>query len=99
MPGFGRMPEPSLREQLIDARVKVQRQIDRLRARAYPIAPIGWTSGGKFAMALGLVSGLSWCVAPFGANGTIIDNTELIEKLGRTLRDIDEALEGLGPND
>jgi len=70
-------PEPSLCEQLIDARVKVQRQIDRLRARAYPAAPTSWTPGDEFPHALG----------------------RLGDELGRTLRDIDEALERLGPND
>lgn len=42
---------------------------------------------------------LPWCVAPFGANGVIIDNSELIERLTRLLDDIDDALEELEPND
>jgi hypothetical protein len=69
--------EPTLRQQLLDARVKVQRQIDRLRARAYPAAPTSWTPGDEFPHAL----------------------AELENELGRTLRDIDEALERLGPDD
>jgi hypothetical protein len=31
-------PEPSLRDQLLEGREKVQRQIDKLRARPYPSA-------------------------------------------------------------
>jgi hypothetical protein len=42
------MTEPSLRQQLLDARAKVQRQIDRLQMRAYPAAPTSWTPGDKF---------------------------------------------------
>ena len=68
---------PNLRQQLLDARVKVQRQIDRLRARAYPAAPTSWTPGDEFPHAL----------------------TQLGDELSRTLRDIDEALERLGPDD
>lgn len=69
--------EPSLRQQLLDARAKVQRQIDRLRVRAYPAAPTSWTLGDEFPHAL----------------------TRLSDELDRTLRDIDEALGQLGPND
>ena len=69
--------EPSLRQQLLDARAKVQRQIDRLRARAYPGAPTSWTPGDEFPHALG----------------------RLGDELRRTLRDIDEALSQLGPDD
>jgi hypothetical protein len=69
--------EPSLRQQLLDARAKVQRQIDRLRARAYPSAPTSWTLGDAFPATLG----------------------KLGDELGQTLRDIDEALSRLGPND
>ena len=69
--------EPSLRQQLLDARAKVQRQIDRLRARAYPAAPTSWTPGDEFPHALG----------------------RLGDELSQTLRDIDEALSRLGPND
>jgi len=69
--------EPTLRQQLLDARVKVQRQIDRLRARAYPAAPTSWTAGDGFPHAL----------------------AQLGDELGRTLREIDEALERLGPED
>ena len=68
---------PNLRQQLLDARVKVQRQIDRLRARAYPAAPTSWTPGDEFPHAL----------------------AQLGDELGRTLREIDEALEKLGPDD
>ena len=74
---MARTAEPSLREQLLDARIKVQRQIDRLRARAYPAAPTSWTPGDEFPHALGRLS----------------------DELDRTLRDIDEALGRLGPND
>jgi len=70
-------PEPSLRQQLLEARTKAQRQIDRLRARAYPAAPTSWTPGDEFPHALGRLS----------------------DELDRTLRDIDEALGQLGPND
>ena len=70
-------PEPSLRQQLLEARTKVQRQIDRLRARAYPAAPTSWTPGDEFPHALGRLS----------------------DELDRTLRDIDETLGQLGPND
>ncbi|HEY4165924.1 MAG TPA: hypothetical protein VGM96_04085 [Reyranella sp.] len=69
--------EPSLRQQLLAARVRVQRQIDRLRARAHPAAPTSWTPGDEFPHALGRLS----------------------DELDRTLRDIDEALGQLGPND
>jgi biotin operon repressor len=69
--------EPSLRQQLLTARIRVQRQIDRLRARAYPAAPTSWTPGDEFPHAL----------------------DQLGSELGRTLRDIDEALEALGPED
>ena len=69
--------EPSLRQQLLAARTKVQRQIDRLRARAYPAAPTSWTPGDEFPHALGRLS----------------------DDLGRTLREIDDALERLGPDD
>ena len=68
---------PTLRQQLLDARAKVQRQIDLLRARAYPAAPTSWTPGDEYPHAL----------------------AELGDELGRTLRDIDEALEKLGPKD
>lgn len=69
--------ELSLRRQLLEARTKVQRQIDRLRARAYPAAPTSWTPGDEFPHAL----------------------SQLGDELSRTLRDIDDALEGLGPDD
>jgi hypothetical protein len=69
--------EPSLRAQLLEARTRVQRQIDRLRARAYPAAPTSWTPGDEFPHAL----------------------SRLSDELYRTLRDIDEALGRLGPND
>jgi hypothetical protein len=48
--------EPSLRQQLLAARTKVQRQIDRLRARAYPAAPTSWTPGDEFPHALSRLS-------------------------------------------
>ena len=69
--------ERSLRQQLLAARTKVQRQIDRLRARAYPAAPTSWTPGDEFPHAL----------------------SRLSDELDRTLRDIEEALALLGPND
>ena len=69
--------EPSLRQQLLAARTKVQRQINRLRARAHPAAPTSWTPGDEFPHAL----------------------SRLSDELDRTLRDIDEALGRLGPND
>jgi hypothetical protein len=71
------MAEPGLRAQLMEARTRVQRQIDRLRARAYPAAPTSWTPGDEFPHAL----------------------TQLGDELSRTLRDIDDALERLGPDE
>jgi hypothetical protein len=62
---------------LLDARARVQRQIDLLRARAHPAAPTSWTPGDEFPHAL----------------------SKLGDTLGRTLREIDEALERLGPDD
>jgi biotin operon repressor len=35
------MPEPSLRQELMEARTKVQRQIDRLRELPRPLATVG----------------------------------------------------------
>jgi hypothetical protein len=94
------MNEPTLRQQLLDARAKVQRQIDRLRARPYPIAPIGFVRGGWPPLLLWLVFGiLPWCVAPFMANSVLIDNSELIERLTKGLDDIDDALEEPDPRD
>jgi hypothetical protein len=69
--------EPTLRQQLLSARAKVQRQIDRVRARAYPAAPTSWTPGDEFPHAL----------------------SRLGDELHRTLQEIDEALERLGPDD
>jgi len=91
--------EPSLHQQLEDARINVQRQIDRLRARAYPIAPTGLVRGGEIPLVLAMFGMLPWCVAPFGSNGVIIDNSELIDRLTRLLDDIDDALTDLGPDD
>jgi hypothetical protein len=68
-------PEPSLRQQLIEARTKVRRQIDRLRDWPYPAA------------------------AMFGSSVGTIDNRALIAKLTETLREIDDSLAGLGPDD
>ena len=42
---------------------------------------------------------MPWCVAPFGANGVIIDKSELIARLTEMLRDIDDLLEELRPDD
>ena len=81
-------PEPSLRQQLMDARANVERQIDKLRARPYPLAGVGAIG------ALGAGFG-----SPFRTNGVMIDNDELIAKLTETLREIDEALAGLGSDD
>jgi hypothetical protein len=75
---------PTLREQLLEARAKVEKQIDRLRARPYPYADVGpfgaWMSG---------MGGL------FRANGVMIDNSELITRLTQVLGEIDEASRGL----
>ena len=62
---------PSLRQQLLDAREKIQRQIDILRAGP----------------------------ASLGKGGGFIDNSGLIAELGETLREIDESLANLGPDD
>jgi hypothetical protein len=78
-----------LRQQLKDARANVERQIDKLRARPYPpLAGVGAIG------ALGAGFG-----SPFRTNGVMIDNDELIAKLMGTLREIDEALAGLGSDD
>ena len=91
-----RMPsaEPSPRQELLAARSNVQRQIDRLEARYYPLAPIGLVRGGVFPLILFLL-GLG-SVAPFQTNGVWIDNGELILGLTRTRRGIDDALDELG---
>jgi len=69
-------PEPSLRQQLKEARANVQRQIDRLRSRPTPLAAMeGFPTGG------------------------IVDDSDLIDKLKATLRDIDDCLAGLGSDD
>ena len=73
----------SLRHQLRVARENVQRQIDRLRARPYPVA------AGPGGSVLQGVAGL------VRTNGVMIDNDELIAKLTATLREIDESLKGL----
>lgn len=78
--------DADLREQLIEARAKVERQLDRLRARPYPYGDVG-PFGAWFAGVGGLIR----------ANGVMIDNSELIAKLTETLRQIDDALAGLGP--
>ena len=64
----------SLRQQLREARAKVQQQIDRLRASPDPLAGIDR--------------------APFGAGDTGFDR-ELIARLTKTLREIDDSLAGL----
>jgi hypothetical protein len=80
--------EPSLREQLLVARARVEKQIDRLRARPYPYADVGPL--GAWGAGLG---------GMFRANGVMIDNSELIAKLTELRHRLDDALEGLGPND
>jgi hypothetical protein len=74
----------SLRQQLLAARENVQRQIDKLRARPYPVATAG--PGGK------VLHGIAGLIR---TNGVMIDNDELIAKLTKTLREIDESLAGL----
>ena len=91
--------EPSLREQLLEARIRVRQQIDRLEARQYPIAPIGLVRGGEIPLILALFGVLPACVAPFRANGVLLDNGDLIAKLAQILSDVEDALEGLGPED
>jgi hypothetical protein len=80
--------EPSLRQQLNAARANVERQIDKLQARPYPLANVGAIGalGGGFG-------------APFQTNGVMIDNAELIARLTTILHEIDEALAELGPGD
>lgn len=73
----------SLRQQLQAARENVERQIDKLRARPYPIF------AGPANKALRGMAGL------IRTNGVMIDNDELIAKLTETLREIDESLAGL----
>jgi hypothetical protein len=89
--------EPSLRHQLSEARGNVRQQIDRLQARYYPFAPIGFVRGGLFPLFLFLLGMGS--VAPFRTNGVFLDNSGLITRLTRTYDDIDDALEGLGAED
>jgi uncharacterized protein involved in exopolysaccharide biosynthesis len=73
----------SLRQQLLAARENVERQIDKLRARPYPVAA---GPGGK------VLHGIAGLIR---TNGVMIDNDELIAKLTKTLREIDESLAGL----
>jgi hypothetical protein len=89
--------EPSLSQQLLDARGDIQRQIDRLEARYYPPAPIGFVRGGIFPLILFLLG--ANCVAPFRTNGVFLDNSQLVGKLTRTLQDIDETADAIGPED
>ena len=70
-----------LRRQLLAARKNVVAQIDKLRARPYPLAGIDPIGTVMFGMGV-----------PFRTNGVIIDNDELIAKLTETLRDIDDCL-------
>ena len=89
-------PESSLHQRLLAARANVQGQIDRLEARQYGIAPIGLVRGGEIALILFLFGAIVACVAPFRANGVLLDNSELIAKLTRISHDIEDLLEGLG---
>jgi hypothetical protein len=73
-----------LREELLAAREKVRTQIDRLRARPYPVAAIGPIGTVMFGAG-----------APFRTNGVMIDNDALIARLTETLRQIEECLAGL----
>lgn len=75
--------EPGLRQELLEAREKVLRQIERLEARPYPMM-----SGAGFEGAVGLRT-----------NGVMVDNRALIAKLGETLRQLDDCLARLGPED
>jgi hypothetical protein len=90
--------EPSLRQQLLDARADVQRQIDRLEARYYPPSLIGFVRGGKFPLVMFLL-GMGAGAAPFRTNGVFLDNSQLIARLARLLGDIEEVLDGIGPED
>ncbi len=91
-------PEPSLRQQLLDAHACVQRQIERLEARYYPPSPIGFVRGGVFPLML-FFMGMGAGAAPFRTNGVFLDNSALIEKLTRLQRDIEEALDDIGAED
>ena len=67
------IPEPSLRQQLLEARANIQRQIDLLRDKPYPFP-----------------------VTDDGVN-FIGENSQLMDKLKGTLREIEESLAaGLG---
>ena len=76
----------SLRRQLLAARERLLEQIDKLHARPYPVAGIGPIGTVMFGMG-----------APFRTNGVMIDNDELIAKLTEVLRQIDDCLARLGP--
>jgi hypothetical protein len=91
-------PEPSPRQQLLEARSNTRQQIDRLEARHYPIAPIGLVRGGEIPLILFLFGMILACVAPFRANGVLLDNGDLIARLTQTRRDIENALEDLEPD-
>ena len=90
--------EPGLREQLLTARIGARLQIDLLEARYYPTALIGFVRGGIFPLVLFLL-GFGGGGAPFQTNGVWIDNGQLIRRLTQIVRDIDEVLEELGPDD
>jgi hypothetical protein len=78
----------SLRQELLAARANVQRQIDKLRARPYPIVMSRMPNGT-----------LEPPILPIRTNGVMIDNYELVAKLTETLRDIDDCLAELGGED
>jgi len=84
--------EPSLREQLLIARARVEKQIDRLIARPFAYSDVGLVGG--LLMLFGGGFG-----PPFRASGVMTNNDELIEKLTKLLHRLDDALEGLGPYD
>jgi hypothetical protein len=74
----------SLWQELLVARERVRSQIDKLRARPYPVAAIGPMGTVGFGMG-----------APFRTNGVMIDNDELIARLTHLLREIEDSLVGL----
>jgi hypothetical protein len=83
--------EPSLREQLSEARTTVKQQIERLRPGTIRLHRPDWFAAARCRCVLPAY------VAPFRATGVLLGNSDPIAKLTQILHDIEDALEGLGP--